>query len=108
MKDCDPVAGDDFGLGDFPLALKQYFEALKINEEQNDLVGVFSTSQNIAIVYGDMRDLEKSLEYYSKALKIAEALNDKSKIGLTLGNLAGVYENTNRLNESLEYYERAL
>ena len=94
--------------GDYSGALQCYFDALKINEAQDDKSGMFASYQNIAIIYNDLKQPKKSMHYYKMALMLAEKMKDKSRVGLTLGNIAGLYQSQKQFDTALVFYEKAL
>lgn len=94
---------------DYPSALKNYFESLKIEEEFSpDKAGINITLGNIGVVYYYMGNYDKSIEYYNKALAISEGLNRRRDIANNLGNIALVYHAKSDFEKSLEYNFRAL
>lgn len=98
----------NYGKGNYPEALKYYFEALKIYETLRDKKGIQFTLVNTGNVYRNQGDFQKALDYYFRALKINEELGNKKGIAYTLGNIGNVYTQQGDYPESLDYYFRSL
>lgn len=104
--------------GDYPVALKYYFKALKIYEElrgspdpstaEEGKRGIAANAGNIGLVYNDQGNFPNALEYFFNSLKINEEMGRKSGISANLGNIGGVYYNQGDYPKALEYYFNAL
>ncbi|MEZ4912259.1 MAG: adenylate/guanylate cyclase domain-containing protein [Saprospiraceae bacterium] len=73
-------------LGDYPKALDYYFQALKIEEQQN-LPERINLYINIGNIYHSQGDVHKALEYFNNALKLAEKNNNLVAMGIVDANL---------------------
>ncbi|MCH7782336.1 tetratricopeptide repeat protein, partial [candidate division KSB1 bacterium] len=73
--------------GDYPAALANYMNALKVFEQINHKKGIASANSGIGIVYRNQGDYPKALKHYFEALEIGKELGDKSKIAVILGNI---------------------
>jgi len=98
--------------GNYPEALKQYFNALAIDEKLDNKYGVARHLINIGIIYKDQSDLQLALDNYFKALKIVQEINNKSLQAATLSNIATVYlklaEKTKQPEEQEKHFSSAL
>jgi tetratricopeptide (TPR) repeat protein len=92
----------------YPKSLLHNLEALKLDEELNDLGGVATDYGNIGNIYQNLNQLEKALQYHSKALKIDESLDNKVGIARHYGNIANVYTLQQDTAKALFYYKKAL
>ncbi len=94
-------------IGETNLAIKYYQESLKIDENNRNLNGVYSSLMKLAEIYL-AKEPQKSLEYYEKALDIAKALNESFYIVSTEIELGDFYFNRLDHKFALKYYKDAL
>jgi tetratricopeptide (TPR) repeat protein len=94
--------------GDYTQALSYYTASLKIRKEINDIQGITSCMNNIAIIYKDQGMGAKAIEYFFQCLKIREETGDKKGQASSLGNIGDVYMREKDFTKSLEYYTRSL
>lgn len=88
--------------GNYPLALENFFQSLKIYENIGDQMGVFLVYNNIGSVYYYQSDHDKALDYYFRAEK-----NNFNK-GLTYSNIGRVYADKGNYTEAKEYFSKAI
>lgn len=95
--------------GDFALSLENYFKALKIYEEEENVPSdkLPMVLGNIGIVYKKQKEYDKVLNYYKRALKIYEENNSSFGIVVTKGNIGSVLLNLEKYTESIAYSEEA-
>ncbi|MFL5753333.1 MAG: tetratricopeptide repeat protein [Bacteroidia bacterium] len=101
---------------DYPGALKNYFEALKILEslspatpgEEWALIDKAKCLNNIGMVYKGQGEYFKALDYYCRSLRIKEAAGDKTEIAGSMGSIAGVYAQMANYPKALEFNLKAL
>ncbi|MFA7287527.1 MAG: tetratricopeptide repeat protein [Melioribacteraceae bacterium] len=89
--------------GDLKTGLENAFESLKYESTNNHWA-----MNTISILYGTMRELDKSLEYQKKALQIRERLGLKKEMGQSLNNLALICIYSDKPDQSLDYLLKAL
>ncbi|MFC1800596.1 tetratricopeptide repeat protein [Nanoarchaeota archaeon] len=101
-------------LGNAHLSLSQYDKAfatynsiLKVSDKST-LQGKGAALGNIALIYLEKGELEKSLEYSKKALKIKEETGDNEGIANALGNIGIVHYKKDELKDALENIQNAL
>ena len=94
-------------ISNYSEALKNYFEALRIDEKLNNPL-LSSTLGNIGAVYLEQKDFTKALEYYYKALQKDEAFKNKSGIAIDYSNIGISYMEQGNYEKALEYYHKAL
>lgn len=90
--------------------LKYSYRALQIYREINDTTcqNFISNLNNIATVYKQSGEYNKSLENYLMALKISEKTNNKGLIIIFNNNIASLYKNKSEYNKAIIYYTKAL
>lgn len=93
---------------DFPTALENFLEALKMYEAQGNKHGIEAVTGNIGNIYENEGKYKESLEYHMKALKIAEELGDKDAISRDLNNVGNSYAFLGDHEKELEYYLKSL
>lgn len=100
-------------------AINYYLQALKINEEllnshyfnkmrANVRQLIAGNLNNIAIIYCEQENYEKSLEYNRRSLKVYKELRDIKGIGRSLNNIGAVYKIQRRYLEAEAYYLQSL
>jgi tetratricopeptide (TPR) repeat protein len=63
---------------------------------------------NLAKIYGNLRQRERALTYYQQALPILEEVGTRSEVALALSNLGTAYASVGKSELALTYYQRAL
>ncbi|HEY5916269.1 MAG TPA: adenylate/guanylate cyclase domain-containing protein [Chryseolinea sp.] len=97
-----------FNQSNYPEALIQYEQSLKIFEGIPFKTGIANLLSNIGVVYSNLGDDTKAIEHHLKSLKVAEEIRDSLRIGTSLNNLGVVYKNRALDTEkSLRYFLRA-
>ncbi|MGZ4093622.1 MAG: tetratricopeptide repeat protein [Bacteroidia bacterium] len=94
--------------GNYPKALANYFESLKIAEEirnTKDMVGCYLNVGNVYIIE---RKTDLALEYYFKGLKVLEETKDNTFLGNCYGSIGNVYLGTGVMDSALKYYLKAV
>lgn len=102
---------------DLNKSLDYYIKGLEIFENKNDEINIATNCTNIAGVYADMGNYEKSYEFIEKALKLQKERNAVYEIAGTKIKLANIYYSDTRrpvgldsiikcLKEALETYEK--
>src|ERR1051325_9776716 len=94
--------------GDYTLALNNYLNAIKTDQETGNRNGIGNNYGNIGIIYDEQGNFPLALDYYLKALKISEELGNKRGMETHLGNIAIVYYEQKDFTKALDYYFRAL
>jgi len=103
------IAYDD--LGDPKDALDYYLQALTIQHEIGNSGGeATALSNNMGLVYSDLKDYQKALESLTEALRIrqSESGGGGGDTGSTLNNIGDVYDDLGDRQKALEYHLRAL
>lgn len=104
------LLGDNYGTrGDFERALAQYNHALQILDGmggEHEKTGAILN--NMAIVYENQGNLDKSEELYRQAKVHFEQAGDKANVLTTLGNLADNSYLRGNLSQAQKLYEQAL
>lgn len=101
---CFESMGDaNDNLGNYPKALENYFNALKIYEKTNDVNGTRRATGDIGNIYSDLGEYRHALEYALKAAKMAEKLNNKKAMSVQFLNVGDDY-NRLTLFDSAKFY----
>ncbi|MUG91718.1 tetratricopeptide repeat protein [Scytonema sp. UIC 10036] len=108
-----PVVLSDLGAiaalqADWEHALLYLDEALKINEQRNDLVGVAATLLNRGRVYTSNGDWSAALDDYRRSQSIAQSISDVVAVANALSNIGDLYVAQESWDEALTEYQRAL
>lgn len=94
-------------LSNFEEALSLYQEALELANQEDDINAISMLLGNIAAVWIDIGDMEKSIEHSERSLELALVSNDKIIQGNALINLGRAYDGRDLLKAS-KYYKKAL
>ncbi|RLD56550.1 MAG: hypothetical protein DRJ05_11140 [Bacteroidetes bacterium] len=89
-------------------AFVHYNEALRIFNEIGNETGQANALNNIAIIYSDRGDFERSIGFYEKSLAIREKQNDAKQIIGSMGNIGNLYYNMGEYDKSMGYYQKGL
>jgi adenylate cyclase len=102
------IAGSYLTKSNYPTALENYFESLKIAEEAGDKRRMAAGLSNIGLAYGQEGDLPHALEYDLKGLKLHEELGNLQNAANTLGNIGNIYASQSDFTKALEYDTKAM
>ena len=89
-------------------ALEAYRQGIKLSEEIGDKDLLARISGNIASVYFDLGDFDKSLDYSQRSLAAAEEIGDKRLIANSLGTIGNTYNIQGNYLKSSEYHQKSL
>ena len=92
------------GQGNYPDALKNHFDALKIREELKNKEGVGQSFFNIGSIYIYQNNYKNALIYLKKSLKTRKEINDKQGIWGSYLNIAAVYYYQNNFSEAIKNF----
>lgn len=92
----------------FGQAIDNYNQALKLYEQEEDIVGISSILHNIGSIYADQLDSEKALDYYKQSLELCEQTGDLNGISHATGNMGAMYVNLKNYEAALTHFNRSL
>ncbi len=95
-------------ISDFPNALKNLLNAVKINQELKDNRGLASNYNNLSLVYSGVGFYEKSLQYSFKSIELEKMLPQNKQLARYILNIANVYRDLKMWDKALEYYFQAI
>lgn len=78
-------------LGQYPLALTYYLEALKIRERINDTPGITLSLGDIGRIYSSLKKHQQALSYITKCLELQKYVTDKASRMSNFENAGNVY-----------------
>lgn len=92
----------------YPEAIKEYENSLKLNEELGNENGIAMISNNLGMLYADIKDYDKSIQSFNRTL--AGRRSQKEKIGIisALINRSVVFNNRSQFDSSIISLEEAL
>ena len=92
----------------YELALDYYFNAIKLNDEINDLNGNAHVYGNIGTVYDQQNNLAKAEEFELKGLQLFEKLDNKQGQAIAEGNLGNLYMKQKKYAQAENHFQRSL
>ncbi len=107
------LGNNNYYLGNFDLAIKNYLESISANEKLGNQIGIAGCMNNIASVYVEQGNYDKALEYNFNALKIRQdnlstGLSTKDQVAMSMGNIGRSYYYKGDLSKAMEYYKESL
>lgn len=99
------VAYDIKGVPDS--ALIYFLEAIQIQEELKDSVGLSFSFNNMGLMYYAQYDYPSALKYLNKSLSIDKLINDDESAAGSMINIGIIYTYLDSLNQSAVLYEEA-
>ncbi len=97
-----------WGMGLYEKALENYFQSLKIGEENQFYSDIASSFNNIGNVYQSVSDYGKARDYYTRALDMAEKNNFKLVAAITSNNIGDLLLLQKNYDSALVFFNRSL
>ncbi|MDF2437620.1 MAG: tetratricopeptide repeat protein [Bacteroidota bacterium] len=94
--------------GNYPEALKFYFNSLKAKEEAGSKPGIADANLCIGNIYYNQENYPEALKKFLIALNIYKELNIKTSIAIAYNNIGGIYFHQESYEKALEMYSKAL
>ncbi|MCB9322777.1 MAG: tetratricopeptide repeat protein [Lewinellaceae bacterium] len=107
-KTLDGIAGVYNYMENYESALEFYKRALSIRQEMNDIIGVFSSSYNLGIVYQGQNQFELARIYYQKALMLAEELENEGFSAYCYDALGDLEKKEGNFAMAIDYIRKSL
>lgn len=92
---------------DPPQAMKYAIQQNELATRINNQDALLASYDNLAFLYQNKSEYEKSIEYMLKSLKAKEALHDTMGIAVATSGLAGIYYRMNNFSKALEYFNKS-
>jgi two-component sensor histidine kinase len=92
----------------YPKALNNFLQSLKIKEKIGDLQNIGSAVLNIGVVYEALGNTTEARKYYTKAEKIFLQYNDTLNLASVYSNLGNLYSIQDSAKQALMYHQKAL
>jgi tetratricopeptide (TPR) repeat protein len=99
----ESIADASDNLGNYPVALENYFNALRIYEQLKEENGIRRTTGAIGTIYSEQGEYHHALEYSFKAKEMAEKVKNKRAMSVQLLNIGDDY-NKLRMFDSARIY----
>jgi len=90
-------------VSDFPKALECYQNALRIEEEQENISGVIRQLGNIATINKDLGDYDQALKYNEQALELLRDFHNPDQEMHIAKNLGEIYRAKGDVSNALHY-----
>lgn len=97
-----------WALKDFLKAQDNFWAALKISEQINDLREIATSIHSLGVLYNSNDDNSKAIDCFSRASFIYQKIKDTAKAAGCFSNMASMYESLGKTDSSLFYYHKAL
>ncbi len=96
-------------IGNYSLALENYFKALKLNDEMNDKITSAACLIEIGDVYTSLENYPEALKYEFEAVKIAKDIGVyKNLLRTATAFIGNIYYAEKKFEESLKFHLEAL
>ena len=93
--------------GKLDLALEHFMKACQFAKEINDVNMQAGQYGNMAIIYNDLNDVEKSIEYNLLSLQLGRSFSMKNRL-VAYNNLGNIYEKAAQFEVGLLYLDSGL
>lgn len=94
-------------MGEYDLAMNDYYSALKIFENQKDTSNTITILNRQGLLNQHLKEYEKALQNYTQALQLAEMIKSKTDLQTTYANLGTYYKQLGRFDDALENYNKS-
>lgn len=93
--------------GNYELALRNHFAALKLREKAGNKAYVAKSLNNIGVLYRSKKDYNNAISYYRQSLAIKQELHDEQGILNTFINISSVYNSEDKFDSTYYYAYKA-
>lgn len=87
-------------------AQKYYFEALRLYEEEKDMLGISKAYNGIALTHWKVGNLQWAKKYHYKALSLRKTFSNSKWISQSMNNLALLYIEENTIDSALYFLRK--
>ncbi|GAK56713.1 guanylate cyclase [Candidatus Vecturithrix granuli] len=95
--------------GDFDMAMKYYGKSLKISEELRDTLGIVKNTNNIGIIYYEIKgDYDAAMTWWQKSLQTSKDLGEKLERSRILNNMGECHRSQGHYEAAMAHYKKAL
>ena len=94
--------------GNFPKAIEEYQESVRIAEKIGDLKGAAYYTNNLGNIFFELDDYAQAEFYYKSALEIQEKLQNKTGLGLAYSNLSILAEKQKNFPDAFRKQQKAI
>ncbi len=102
------IGSTHWHFGNYPEALKAYYQGLIAAENASDTLRLIQISKNIGLTFRETGDFDKALENLNSALLYAQKTDNKAEIADILNVFGGVYLKFSRPANAIAYYNQSL
>ena len=95
-------------IGKYEESLKEYYKALKIDEDTENIYGVGITFNSIGIVHKKLRQYSRAEDYFLRAIEIHEKAGDDGNLANALSSLGSNYGEQGKDEKAIEYFKKCL
>lgn len=95
-------------MGNYPKALEEYQNALKVAEDIDNKKSQGDILNNIGNIQDELRNYPLALNYLEQSLAIREEIGDERYINSTRENIATVYSKMGNYQKAFDYYLEVL
>ncbi|GAB4333857.1 MAG: hypothetical protein OHK0038_10350 [Flammeovirgaceae bacterium] len=95
-------------LGNYPLAMESFLQALYISEKQNLMIEQAYSLNNIGELYRLQEDYEEALNYSRKSLEIFEKIKHKEGLSYVTTRIGEAFLYNKKIDSAIFYLEKSL
>lgn len=95
-------------LGDYQKAVEEHLKSLTFSKKDSNNFMQGASYANLAFVYFDIKEYDKSLEYYRIAKQNFEKIQQDRYVALMNGNMANVFADKKDYDSTIVYANKAL
>ena len=88
-------------------ALKNYFKAAQLADDEKDTTGLGMVYVAIADAYSVLENTANAIDYYHRAIPLLRKLNDTLYLATALANTGDEYYRQGKLDTALSYFEES-
>ncbi|TAF66678.1 MAG: hypothetical protein EAZ55_05625 [Cytophagales bacterium] len=94
-------------LGDYPEAIRHYFQALKIAEEHRLKAQIAYSNNNVGEIYKFQKQYKEALEFTQKAIDMFEELKDERGLGYGYIRQGEIYQDMKEYDKAFEIFMKS-
>lgn len=102
------LAGQNYILGYYSLAVSMLNEAINLNKENKDWIAVGDNYNLMGVVYRKKGPIDSSIYWYNQCIGHFTKINELGRTQYPLNNLGNIYQDKKQYEKAIEYRRKSM